>query len=217
MLELITHSRGIRDIGDPIDAEYLTNQLIVQKLCVQLLPNDNQCLRILLEIYNEVSEFNENIQLRCVLWKKGLGMGCPELPSLILLEEKVINRILSIYNCSKDYQNFYEFAIDMLTKYCSISRKLGTVQSMQGKEDWDNIQFELITVYSKHLNQRKQLLCKIVGYLLPKLVDTDMNVILFVIQAHTALRLGNTVIDLLEFSETKDIQIKLLRNLAESA
>lgn len=175
-LELVTHSRGIKEVGEPLNIQQITNQLLVQKQCLELLPNDMQCLRTLLDIYNEVSRFNEHVQLRCVLWKKGFGKGSPDLPGLLLLEELAINRILSIYNCNRSDSNFYEFANELLQKYCAACRAANVVDGMQQKQDWDNIQFELISLYGKHLGKRKQLLSKVVGYLLPKLLDAKLEV-----------------------------------------
>ena len=181
---------------------------MVQKQCLELLPNDNQCLQTLLDIYNEVSSFNEHIELRCILWKKGFGKGSPELPGLLLLEEIAINRILSIYSCNRDDRNFYEFANELLLRYCSACRMYNTIEGMQHKEDWDNVQFELINHYIKHLTKRKQLLSKVVGYLLPKLLDAKLENV-------TAVKIGASIIDLVEFSDGKELPIKLLRTLAK--
>jgi hypothetical protein len=85
---------------------------------------------------------------------------------------------------------------------------------MQERQDWDNIQFELISIYARHLSKRKQLLSKIVGYLLPKLFDAKMNVQILIIKTSTSIKIGQTVIDLVEFSETKELPIRLLRVLA---
>lgn len=62
----------------------------------------------------------------------------------------------------------------MLTKYCTVSRKLNTVEALE--EDWDNVQFELVTVFRRYLREKKQLLGKVTGYLLPKLMEADMKV-----------------------------------------
>jgi hypothetical protein len=33
-LEFITNSRGIRDINEPVDINFITNQLLIQKFCL---------------------------------------------------------------------------------------------------------------------------------------------------------------------------------------
>lgn len=112
-----------------------------------------------------------------MLWKKGFGAGSSELPSLLFLEEIVINRILSIYNCNKDENGLMTFANEILKAFCKNSRELAEAEVLKNShDDWDNLQYELLMIYMSHHQKRKQLLIKVVGYLLPKLLSTELKV-----------------------------------------
>lgn len=42
-------------------------------MIVEVLPNDIKIIDELLQIYNETIKFNDNLYLRCLLWREGLG------------------------------------------------------------------------------------------------------------------------------------------------
>lgn len=74
-------------------------------MAVEVLPNDVKIIEQLIRIYDETREFNDNVYLRCLLWREGLGRGGENggLPDILSLEELISYRIISTYYWSKEY------------------------------------------------------------------------------------------------------------------
>ena len=71
-------------------------------MAVEVLPNDVKIIDELLRIYEETVEFNDDVYLRCLLWREGLGGG-DSMPDVLSLEELISYRIISTYYWSKEY------------------------------------------------------------------------------------------------------------------
>lgn len=69
-------------------------------------------------------QFNDDIYLRCLLWREGLGANNKHSPPDILsLEELISYRIISTYYWSKEYEKIADFTLGIIRRYCEASSK----------------------------------------------------------------------------------------------
>lgn len=84
-------------------------------MAVEVLPNDVKIIDELLRIYEETVEFNDDVYLRCLLWREGLGSG-DSMPDVLSLEELISYRIISTYYWSKEYQKIADFTLEIVRR-----------------------------------------------------------------------------------------------------
>jgi hypothetical protein len=70
-----------------VDVGLFANKLTIQKYIIDILPNHVKCLPELLELHEEAIKFNDNLYLRVLLWRRGLGSSdVDHPPNLLALE-----------------------------------------------------------------------------------------------------------------------------------
>lgn len=80
----------------------LANKMVAQKMVVEMMPNLAECLPQLTALHQEVGAFNDNLYLRCLLWRKGLGDSNPlQPPNLLTLEDTISGKLVATYNVAK--------------------------------------------------------------------------------------------------------------------
>lgn len=96
----------VRDFDLDGDMAEFANKMIIQKMAIELLPNDTICLGELLILYSEVISFNDNIYLRILAWRRELCAANGHPPDLLKLEETLSIKILTIYNHTNEGELF---------------------------------------------------------------------------------------------------------------
>lgn len=76
--------------------------MMVQKSIIEILPNHLECLEELTQLHEEIIRFNDNLYLRCLLWRRGLGNNSLIPPNLLILEEIICSKLVSTFNISKE-------------------------------------------------------------------------------------------------------------------
>jgi hypothetical protein len=70
-----------------VDTGALANKITVQKSVIDILPNHEKCIEELISLHDEVIKFNENLYLRILLWRRGLGSNDHDRPPNLLTLE----------------------------------------------------------------------------------------------------------------------------------
>jgi hypothetical protein len=105
-----------------VDMNMLANRMVVQKSIVELLPNHLECLEEVTTLQQEIISFNDNLYLRCLLWRRGLGAhDRTSPPNLLTLEEVISGKLVAIYNSAKE-DEIVPFSLTYFKKYCETSQ-----------------------------------------------------------------------------------------------
>jgi hypothetical protein len=65
----------------------------------------------MIELHKEVIKFNDNLYLRVLLWRRGLGSSDTEHPpNLLALEESLASKIIATYQNLSKHNELFHFA-----------------------------------------------------------------------------------------------------------
>ncbi len=105
-----------------VDCGLLGNKAVVQRLVVEMLPNHRECLEEVALLHAEAIRFNDNLYLRCLLWRAGLPPDSLRPPNLLTLEDAISRKLVAIYNAAHEPQTL-PFSLTFFQRYCCASQR----------------------------------------------------------------------------------------------
>ena len=150
-----------------VEGSLLGNKMVVQKLVIEMLPNHRECLQELSVLYREVISFNDNLYLRCLLWRVGLpSSGASRPPDLLTLEDIISSKLVAIYNSAND-PAIVAFSLAVFQRYCQASQRFTELASRVPSVGADPLN-QHVDLIKDYLQARKVPLTRVMSYFLPK-------------------------------------------------